>query len=313
MKIPVFLVTGFLDAGKTSFLKQILFDEGFSEDDKTLLIFCEEGEEEFDDALLSELNIQAVYVDSKEAFTPDFLDKCAKEYEPECIFIEYNGMWKVEDILNMRLPKNWFINQIVTLVDGSTFENYINNMRSLIMDIVSRSEMIVFNRCNMNMPLAMYRRSVRAVNSMAQIIFENEQGQMIPLGREEMPFDIHADIIEIEDEDFGLWYIDALENSERYDGKVVSFKGKIYKSDNFPDEYFVPGRHAMTCCADDIRFLGFVCKTKHGDKLTANRWVQVTATVKYEYFPAYQGVGPVLYLKRAVSAARPITELVYFT
>ena len=301
MKMPVFVVTGFLDAGKTSFLTEILTEEGFSEEDKTLIILCEEGEEAYDERLLAEMNIDVVSVDSQEAFTP-----------PECIFIEYNGMWKTQELFDMKLPDGWFINQVVTLVDGSTFDVYLNNMRSLMMDLFSRSELVIFNRCDPSMSLNNYRRSIKAVNRRAQVIFENEEGQMIPLPMDEMPFDVQADVIKIEDEDFGLWYIDAMDHQEKYDGKTVEFKGKIFKSKDFPEGYFVPGRHAMTCCADDIRFIGFVCKTKHGDQLINNRWVTVRAQVKYEYFPAYHGEGPVLYLKRAVSAQKPEDELVYF-
>ena len=135
MKMPVFVVTGFLDAGKTTFLKEILQEEGFSEEDKTLLILCEEGEEEFDEKQLAALDIDVVSVDSQEEFTPQFLEDCARFYRPECVFIEYNGMWKIDDLLGMTLPKGWFINQIVSIVDGSTFEVYMNNMRSLLMDI----------------------------------------------------------------------------------------------------------------------------------------------------------------------------------
>ena len=312
MKMPVFVVTGFLDAGKTTFLTQILEEEGFSEEDKTLIIMCEEGEEEYDEKTLSDLNIDVVSVDSQEDFTPEFLADCARIYKPECIFIEYNGMWKTQDLYDMKLPKGWFLNQVVTIVDGSTFDVYVNNMRSLMMDIFSQSELVIFNRCSEDMPLNSYRRSIKAVNRRAQVIFENEDAETIHLTVDEMPFDVNADVIKVEDEDFGLWYIDALDNKDKYDGKTVEFKGKIYKSKDFPDGYFVPGRHAMTCCADDIRFIGFVCKTTHGDAMKNNHWVDVTAKIRYEYFPAYHGEGPVLYLKHAVSAPRPEEELVYF-
>ncbi len=312
MKMPVFVVTGFLDAGKTTFLKEILQEEGFSEEDKTLLILCEEGEEEFDEKQLAALDIDVVSVDSQEEFTPQFLEDCARFYRPECVFIEYNGMWKIDDLLGMTLPKGWFINQIVSIVDGSTFEVYMNNMRSLLMDIFSKSEMVIFNRCEPQLPLNNYRRSIRAINRRAQVIFENSDGEMIPLELDEMPFDVHADVIEIDDVDFGLWYIDAMDHKETYDGKTVQFKGMIYKGQDLPEGYFVPGRKAMTCCADDIRFIGFICKSKNTDRLPNRRWVTVTAKVKYEYFPPYHGEGPVLYLKKAVSAQKPEDELVYF-
>ncbi|MBR2605171.1 MAG: hypothetical protein IKE11_05700 [Clostridia bacterium] len=44
--IPVFLFTGFLDAGKTSFVQSLLEDKEFNNGQPTLVIQCEEGEEE---------------------------------------------------------------------------------------------------------------------------------------------------------------------------------------------------------------------------------------------------------------------------
>ena len=44
MAIPIFIVAGFLDAGKTTFIKDALQKDGFSEKGKTLVILCEEGE-----------------------------------------------------------------------------------------------------------------------------------------------------------------------------------------------------------------------------------------------------------------------------
>ena len=43
MEIPVYLICGFLDSGKTTFINSI-FEDGFAQQDKTLFIQCEEGE-----------------------------------------------------------------------------------------------------------------------------------------------------------------------------------------------------------------------------------------------------------------------------
>ena len=44
--IPVYLFTGFMDAGKTKFIQETLEDKRFDTGERTLLIVCEEGEEE---------------------------------------------------------------------------------------------------------------------------------------------------------------------------------------------------------------------------------------------------------------------------
>ena len=44
-EIPVYLFTGFLDAGKTKFIQETLEDVRFNNGESTLLLLCEEGEE----------------------------------------------------------------------------------------------------------------------------------------------------------------------------------------------------------------------------------------------------------------------------
>ena len=48
MPIPVYAFTGFLDAGKTKFIQETLEDERFNSGERTLVLICEEGEEEYD-------------------------------------------------------------------------------------------------------------------------------------------------------------------------------------------------------------------------------------------------------------------------
>lgn len=47
--MPVFLINGFLEAGKTQFLEFTMDQEYFQTEGKTLLIVCEEGDTEYDE------------------------------------------------------------------------------------------------------------------------------------------------------------------------------------------------------------------------------------------------------------------------
>ena len=47
-EMPVYLFTGFLEAGKTSFIQETLSDKRFNNGQRTLLLVCEEGEVEYD-------------------------------------------------------------------------------------------------------------------------------------------------------------------------------------------------------------------------------------------------------------------------
>ena len=46
--IPVYLFTGFLGAGKTSFIKETLENHEFGDDGRTLLLICENGEVQYE-------------------------------------------------------------------------------------------------------------------------------------------------------------------------------------------------------------------------------------------------------------------------
>ena len=54
LTVPVYIITGFLGCGKTRFVTEMLTDEGFSEGERTLLLCCEEGEDEYDPEALKE-------------------------------------------------------------------------------------------------------------------------------------------------------------------------------------------------------------------------------------------------------------------
>ena len=60
MPIPVYAFSGFLEAGKTKFIQETLEDERFNSGERTLVLICEEGEEEYD---LSSYPHKAVYLE----------------------------------------------------------------------------------------------------------------------------------------------------------------------------------------------------------------------------------------------------------
>lgn len=317
MEIPVYLITGFLESGKTLFIQDTIEKEDFPIEEKKLLILCEEGEEEYDKTILEKENTAIVVIEEEKEFTFDFLKKCHERYHPERVIIEYNGMWRVSDLFEMSLPKEWVIVQMITLVNAATFDVYVNNMRSMFMEEFTNADMVIFNRCVESTNRASYRRSVKAVNGRAEVYFDSVDGSSNDF-EEEMPFDINADLIELEDEDFGIWYIDAMDEPKKYIGKKIQLKGLVYKPKKFNKGYFVPGRFAMTCCADDVAFIGFVCKSNKEnevfvEQLINREWVKIIATIRYEFQKEYRRKGPVLYLEKIEKTEKPNQELVYFT
>lgn len=310
-EIPVYVITGFLDGGKTSFLKFTLQQDYFNDGSKTLLLLCEEGEEEYGKDFLKKYNCVCETIEEKEQLNKAYFKELGKRHRPERVIIEYNGMWSPKEISGLDFPFSWELYQTITVLDGGAFRLYLNNIKSLAMELLTYTDMVVFNRCDENTPVETYNRSLKAVNRQADVMFEDKNGEVIepPVI---LPYDIEKDEIVIEDEDYGIWYIDVQEHPENYKGKTIKFKAMVMKSKEFPEGMFVPGRNIMTCCENDIRFLGFICKYEGAKSLKNRRWVYVTARFAWEYSPVYEEEGPVLYAAEVTPSEAPKVDTVTF-
>lgn len=314
-EIPVYFFTGFMDSGKTTLIQETLFENGFAEDDdRILIIACEDGDIEYDTEKLKTINASVVMVESETDFNTEHLQEIADEYRPDAVFIEYNGTWGVGDVYEMELPRNWVIVQSLATVDATTFEMYMANMRPMMMEQFFRAEVVIINRCDDDTPKSKFRGNIKAVNRPAQIVYERADGT-IDDREEELPFDINADVIEISDADYALWFMDCMENPKKYDGKTVHFLGLVYnpKDGKLKRGVIVPGRFAMTCCIEDITFLGMMCKTGMENTPEHRSWIDLTARIKVEFAKEYKGRGPILYPIELKPAEKPEDELVYFS
>ena len=105
--VPIYLITGFLESGKTSFLSFTLQQDYFRTEGKTLLSLCEEGEEEYDEEALAKDNVVVEVIEKEEDFTPERLQALDIIHQPDRVVIEYNGMWLVSKFEQMELPEGW--------------------------------------------------------------------------------------------------------------------------------------------------------------------------------------------------------------
>ena len=311
--IPVYLFTGFLESGKSTCFQEILEEGNFEDGLRTLFLMTEEGEKEIAADLLQYNKVDAVVIEEEEDLTEDKCIELVKEYKPARIVIEVNGMWDLVKLVNETIPENWVVVQTFTTVNAETFQMYINNMKSLIMSHFQHSDLVIFNRCDKEMDKASMRRTVKAINRAAQVLFESEDGSVESNIEEELPYDINEDVIELEDDDFGLWYLDVSEHPEKYEDKTIIFKGQVYRNRTFPSDAFVPARKAMTCCADDIAKIGFICHYKEATKFHTDSWVKVTVKVKPEFSRRQQALVPMLWADNVERAAAPEEEVVYFS
>ncbi len=334
-QLPVFLINGFLEAGKTDFIKFTMAQEYFQAEGTTLLLLCEEGESEYDDATLEKYNTVKVLIEKETDFNKEYLQSLQDKYNPERIIIEWNGMWNQDDLFNgpmsekvlaeqqnraaeyeLSMPESWAVYQIITIINGSTFDLYLNNMKSFIGQMLRSAELAIVNRCD-NIPnekLVDYRRKIKAMGQNAMIVLEDKDGEipqdMLP---EDLPYDINQQSINIKPEDYGTWFVDCMDNPERYIGKDLTFTAMVLKRKNMPANEFIPGRMAMTCCAQDMTFLGYVTKGEPAVIAPYNTrdWVKLTATVGMEVRDEYGGEGPVLSLKN-IARTGAIEETVTF-
>ena len=307
--IPVYLVAGFLDGGKTNFINGIL-EDGFARKDRTLLICCEEGEEEYNSRFLD--NVTVVTVEEEEDLKCSWLKELEKKHRPKQIIIEYNGMWQIERLFREVLPANWVLYQIMSFVEAATFELYAKNMGQLMMEKVTNADLLVFNRCTPEVATALRKRNLRMVNRQAEIFLEMEDGNSEEYNNDDTPpFDLNQDVIDIPDEDYGVWYVDVMDNPERYAGKTVHMKLVMCHSKQFPGIH-CPGRFAMVCCEDDIQFLGLIAKGIGLKDFKNHDWIEVTARMAVEKHEAYKGKGPVMHIMSIAGCEKAAQEVVTF-
>lgn len=275
MIVPVYLVTGFLESGKTTTIKEILSDPDFTESEKTLILRFEEGLEEYEPEFLEKTNSILVNVEKEDLFGPA-LSNMDSIIQPDRVMIEFNGMWSVDEFLNTDFPDNWRIVQILSLIDASTFDLYMNNMRSLIYQQIQYSEVVIFNRCDENTKLSFLRSNIKAVNPRCQLVYEKYDGSTLELSEEDMPFNLNAPVVKIDDRDYGLWYMDALEHPAKYEGKKLCIKAMVIAPLEGSRHSIIFGRYAMVCCADDTSLLGIVVSGVKRNELHENMWLTIT-------------------------------------
>ena len=310
--IPVYLFTGFLEGGKTSLIQESLCDKRFNTGEKTLVILCEEGEVELDPTRFWGQNVNLKIIDDIKDLTRENLLSIVKGRIIDRIIIEYNGMWMLETLFEA-MPENWGIYQNVTICEAATFISYNANMRQLMYDKIVGSEMVVLNRTPDDINKDEIHKIIRGISRRASIVYDYPDGHIEYDDIEDpLPFDINADVIDIKDNDYALWYRDLSENMPMYDGKTVNFKGLAAKNAKVDNNTLLAGRHIMTCCQDDIQFGGLACVFKKPPALDTGDWVVLKGRIKLEANKLYRVKGPVLYVEEYSLTSAPKQEVVTF-
>lgn len=311
--VPVYLFTGFLEAGKTKFIQETLEDPRFNNGEQTLLLLCEEGEEEYAPDKFAAKCVVCRTVDSEDELTPENLASYLKEAKATRVVCEYNGMWLLDRFYSA-MPESWAVYQEFFFADARSIMTYNANMRQLTFDKLQSCELAVFNRFDKSMDQMEYHKLVRTASRRAEIVYEYADGKIEYDNIEDpLPFDINAPVIRIKDEDYAIWYRDMSEDIGKYEGKTVQFTGRALTRKTLPGAFII-GRHVMTCCVEDIQFAGLVCNWDKAKvrAMASDQWVTVTAKLHNKFHVSYSGQGPVLTAIDVQVSKKPEQEVATF-
>lgn len=309
-EISVYLFLGFLESGKTKFIQETLEDPRMENGERTMLLVCEEGVEEYQPSKFAVRNVVVATLDGAEELTVENLESLTKRHRVQRVVVEFNGTWLLQQFFDA-MPENWVINQMMTFFDATTFLNYNQNMRQLVFDKVQMTQMVVFNRFKGEFDKLEFHKIVRGISRRPDIVYEYIGGKTeFDEIEDPLPFDVNAPVIEIADRDFAWFYRDMAENTASYVGKTVKFKGLAAVSKKVPKGFIVLGRHIMTCCEADIAYDGFAVNLNGlMDGVQTRDWLTVTAKIKMEYNSVYRSEGPVLVAQEVERATPPEEQI----
>ncbi|MBR5228836.1 MAG: hypothetical protein IKV96_03260, partial [Firmicutes bacterium] len=232
--------------------------------------------------------------------------------------LEYNGMWDIQ-MVYQNLPPGWDLYQTVTTINAETYELYLKNFGSKVIQQVGISELVIFNRCTPTLKEYIRSTNVVAMNPRAIIFLEDHDGDSENYTENlTLPYDITSDTIQLEDHDFGTFYVDITQDPSRYHGKTVKTKALVHKLTNQDSAYhdsnrFSAGRFAMVCCADDITYISVFCDMPQADKIVQERsWADITAYIDLEFNEQLQEEMAVLKITAYAPAEPPKDDLIYF-
>ena len=274
---PVYFFSGMLDSGKTRAIKTTLYDERFNEPGEfNLIISMEQGDEEYDKKFLKYTNSAVEYIDYKD-LTREKMQQLEDEYDPSRIIIEFNGMQNDEEFFRNGFIPEWEMAQTLTTIDGSSFRLMVANLRQFMFYHIKYAEVVIINRFSSE-DLVYLRNNIKGMNQRVEIIFEDENGNVTNKINQSL-FDTSKPL-DISDIDYGLWYMDAVDNPDKYEGCQIELNSYYIEKVKEYENVGIFGRRAMVCCAEDVQPIAFTVIDIDPDRLEKNKYYHIKGTVK---------------------------------
>lgn len=310
----VFLFTGFLESGKTTFLQSVLENINFCNGQPTLLLVCEEGAQEYDSKRFATDSVKIEYIRSESELSRKNLSVLCRKAQASRVLVEYNGMWSL-DTFYTEMPEDWRVFREMLFIDAATFMTYNTNMRQLMYDKLKRCTVACFNNPESlsGADKEMIHKIVRAASKRADIAYQYADGRTdYDTEVDALPYDIDAPTIVIQDYDYAVWTRDLTDNPANYDGKTVSVKLSTADCDGMVPNEICAGRYVMVCCENDMQFTGLVCENVPAELNKAGKWILVTGTLQIKDHPLYGARGPVMACVSARECDAPSQEVATF-
>lgn len=304
---PVYIFCGFLDSGKTTAIKNTLSDKRFTENEKTLICSFEQGDVEYDEDFLKKTNSFVEYLDFNN-LTPQLMNELDQKYKPDRVFIELNGMDNGAEFYRKGMIKGLDVAQVITIINGSSFKIQMNNMKQFLYYHVAISEVVVINRCD-GQDLRYFRNNLKGINQSVEIVYEDKNGN-VTNKIEDNYFDVSKPL-DVSDSDFGLWYMDVLDNPQKYNGSSITINGFYKQQDSENKSVLGFGRQAMVCCSNDLQDILFPVYFESYSKLEKNKYYSLKGKLKLVDTDGNQQM-IVLYLDSFNKIEAPKDSLVYF-
>lgn len=305
---PVYFFSGMLDSGKTRAIKTTLYDERFNEPGEfNLIISMEQGDEEYDKKFLKYTNSAVEYIDYKD-LTREKMQQLEDEYDPSRIIIEFNGMQNDEEFFRNGFIPEWEMAQTLTTIDGSSFRLMVANLRQFMFYHIKYAEVVIINRFSSE-DLVYLRNNIKGMNQRVEIIFEDENGNVTNKINQSL-FDTSKPL-DISDIDYGLWYMDAVDNPDKYEGCQIELNSYYIKKVKEYENVGIFGRRAMVCCAEDVQPIAFTVIDIDPDRLEKNKYYHIKGTVKcLDDERGYKTC--VVYASEIAPQEEPADPMVYF-
>lgn len=291
--IPVILIRGFLDAGKTTLINQMAAD-GRLGTGRLLLLFCEEGETTFDRTAFHGDSVTAVCLEKESQFERNYLIQLTNLHTPSTVVIECNVMW---GMIEFEFPENWKIKEKIAVLAAPTLGLYLMNMRSFFGPMLSRCDQVFINRCEQGPEsLSPFKAELRPLlYNISGVLIESPNGYCgLDAVEDRLPYELEAETIHILSEHYVFWFYDCQDHPDRYRGRKVTLNADIKKTPLLNPGEFALGKIAVTCCEADMSFLGYLAHYEQIDSFPQYVHVQATAVIHYRFQQNYNAVMPCL-------------------